>query len=131
MDDIRTIETQDAPGVIGPYSQAVATGGWVFCSGQIPIDPSTGEVVPGDVRAQTERVFANLDAVLRAAGSSLTKVVKTTVFLIDMNDFKAMNEVYGRWFSEHRPARSTVQVGRLPADVRVEIECVAATGGSA
>ena len=131
MNDIRTIETQEAPRAIGPYSQAVATGGWVFCSGQIPIDPSTGEVVPGDVRVQTERVLANLDAVLRAAGSSRTNVVKTTVFLTDMNDFKAMNEVYGRYFSEHRPARSTVQVGRLPADVRVEIECVATTAGSA
>lgn len=127
MTDLRTIETTDAPSAIGPYAQAVATGGWVFCSGQIPIDPSTGEVVAGDVGAQTERVLANLEAVLRAAGSSLTKVVKTTVFLTDMDDFKAMNEVYGRYFSVHRPARATVQVGRLPGDVSVEIECVATT----
>lgn len=127
MSELRTIETDDAPRAIGPYSQAVATGDWVFCSGQIPIDPSTGEVVQGDVRAQTERVLTNLDAVLRAAGSSLTKVLKTTVFLTDMGDFTAMNEVYGRFFSDHQPARATVQVGRLPADVRVEIECVATT----
>ncbi len=119
------ISTENAPGAIGPYSQAVKTGGFVFCSGQIPIDPATGEFVSGDVAEQTEQVLKNLSAVLGAAGSSLNDVVKTTVFLADMSDFGAMNEVYGKYFSENKPARATVQAARLPRDARVEIECVA------
>jgi len=122
---LRTIRTDRAPGAIGPYSQAIVAGNLVFTAGQIPLDPATGELVQGDVAAQTERVIENLRAILEAAGSSLTKVVKTTVFLADMNDFAAMNEVYARYFGDHRPARSTVQAARLPRDVRVEIEAVA------
>jgi 2-iminobutanoate/2-iminopropanoate deaminase len=119
------IATENAPGAIGPYSQAVKTGNLVFCSGQIPIDPVTGEFVSPDVAEQTEQVLKNLSAVLEAAGSSLNNVVKTTVFLADMNDFAAMNEVYGRYFSDNKPARATVQAARLPRDARVEIECIA------
>ncbi len=122
---MESIQTGHAPQAIGPYSQAVKVGGFVFCSGQIPLDPVTMQVIEGDARAQTERVLANLRAVLEAAGSSLEQVVKTTVFLLDMNDFAAMNEVYAAFFSNNRPARSTVQVARLPRDVRVEIEVVA------
>jgi 2-iminobutanoate/2-iminopropanoate deaminase len=119
------IQTGHAPQAIGPYSQAVKINGFVFCSGQIPLDPTTMQLTEGDVRAQTERVLLNLRAVLEAAGSSLERVVKTTVFLLDMNDFAVMNEVYATFFNENRPARSTVQVARLPRDVRVEIEVVA------
>jgi 2-iminobutanoate/2-iminopropanoate deaminase len=119
------ISTEKAPGAIGPYSQAIKTGGLVFCSGQIPIDPATGEFVSSDVSEQTEQVLQNLTAVLEAAGSSLSNVVKTTVFLADMSDFAAMNEVYGRYFDENKPARATVQAARLPRDARVEIECIA------
>lgn len=122
---MESIQTGHAPQAIGPYSQAVKVGGFVFCSGQIPLDPVTMQVIEGDARAQTERVLSNLRAVLEAAGSSLEQVVKTTVFLLDMNDFVAMNEVYATFFSNNRPARSTVQVARLPRDVRVEIEVVA------
>lgn len=125
MAGLRTIRTDRAPGAIGPYSQAIVAGNLVFTAGQIPLDPATGELVQGDVAAQTERVIENLRAILEAAGSSLTKVVKTTVFLADMDDFAAMNEVYARYFGDHRPARSTVQAARLPRDVRVEIEAVA------
>lgn len=121
------ISTSDAPGAIGPYSQAIKTGGMVYCSGQIPIDPSTGEFVSDDVSGQTEQVLKNLEAVLAAAGSGLGQVVKTTVFLADMNDFAEMNEVYGRFFSENKPARATVQAARLPRDARVEIDCIATT----
>ncbi len=121
------ISTSDAPGAIGPYSQAIKTGGMVYCSGQIPIDPSTGEFVSDDVSGQTEQVLKNLAAVLAAAGSGLGQVVKTTVFLADMNDFAEMNEVYGRFFSENKPARATVQAARLPRDARVEIDCIATT----
>ena len=120
------VHTDSAPAAIGPYSQAVVQGGMVYTAGQIPLDPSTGELVTGDVAAQTERVMRNLQAVLEAAGSSLNGVVKTTVFLRDMGDFGAMNEVYGRYFGEHRPARSTVQAARLPRDCAVEIDCIAA-----
>jgi 2-iminobutanoate/2-iminopropanoate deaminase len=120
------VSTENAPGAIGPYSQAIKVNGMVFCSGQIPIDPSTGQFVSDDVAAQTEQVLKNLDAVLRAAGSSLGSVVKTTVFLADMNDFAAMNDVYGKFFSENKPARATVQAARLPRDAKVEIECIAA-----
>lgn len=119
------ISTENAPGAIGPYSQAIKTGGMVFCSGQIPIDPVSGEFVSDDVAEQTEQVLKNLGAVLNAAGSSLDDVVKTTVFLADMGDFAAMNEVYGRYFSDNKPARATVQAARLPRDARVEIECIA------
>ncbi len=119
------VSTDKAPGAIGPYSQAVKSGGFVFCSGQIPIDPATGEFVSTEIAAQTEQVFKNLIAVLEAAGSSLNGVVKTTVFLADMNDFAAMNEVYGRYFNETKPARATVQAARLPRDARVEIDCIA------
>ena len=119
------VATKDAPQAIGPYSQAIKAGGFIFTSGQIAIDPATGNVIAGDVAAQTDRVMKNLAAVLAAAGSSLNRVVKTTVFLKSMGDFATMNEVYGRHFANHRPARSTVEVARLPKDVLVEIDVVA------
>jgi len=119
------ISTENAPGAIGPYSQAVKAGNMVFLSGQIPIDPNTGEFVSDDVVEQTEQVLRNLSAVLEASGASLNSVVKTTVFLADMNDFVAMNEVYAKHFSENKPARATVQAARLPKDARVEIDCIA------
>ena len=119
------ISTENAPGAIGPYSQAVKTNGMVFCSGQIPIDIATGEFVSNDVAEQTEQVLKNLSAVLEAAGSDLNNVVKTTVFLADMNDFTAMNEVYAKYFSENKPARATVQAAGLPRGARVEIDCIA------
>ena len=119
------ISTENAPGAIGPYSQAIKTGGMIYCSGQIPIDPITGEFVSNDVGEQTEQVLKNLDAVLRAGGSTLGDVVKTTVFLADMGDFAAMNDVYARFFTDNKPARATVQAARLPRDARVEIECIA------
>ena len=119
------VATENAPGAIGPYSQAVKAGGMVFCSGQIPIDAATGEFVSADVAEQTEQVLKNLSAVLKAAGSDLNNVVKTTVFLSDMNDFAAMNEIYAKYFSENKPARATVQAARLPRDARVEIDCIA------
>jgi 2-iminobutanoate/2-iminopropanoate deaminase len=119
------ITTQNAPGAIGPYSQAIKAGGMVFCSGQIPTDPATGQFVSDSVGEQTEQVLKNLSEVLAAAGASLNDVVKTTVFLADMNDFAEMNEVYGRFFSENKPARATVEAARLPRDARVEIECIA------
>ena len=122
------ISTEAAPSAIGPYSQAVKTGNMVFCSGQIPIDTATGEFVSDDVAEQTEQVLKNLSAVLEAAGSSLNNVVKTTVFLADMNDFATMNEIYSRFFNESKPARATVQAARLPRDARVEIECIALVG---
>jgi 2-iminobutanoate/2-iminopropanoate deaminase len=120
-----TISTENAPGAIGPYSQAVKAGSMVYCSGQIPIDPATGEFVSNDVAEQTRQVLKNLGAVLEAAGTNLNNVVKTTVFLADMNDFTAMNEIYAEFFSENKPARATVQAARLPRDARVEIECIA------
>ena len=119
------VSTDKAPGAIGPYSQAIKTGGLIFCSGQIPIDPITGEFVSNDIAEQTEQVLKNLTAVLEAGGTNLANVVKTTVFLADMSDFAAMNEVYGRYFSENKPARATVQAARLPRDAKVEIECIA------
>jgi 2-iminobutanoate/2-iminopropanoate deaminase len=122
------ITTKDAPQAIGPYSQAVVAGGFVFASGQIPTNPSTGQFVEGGIVEQTEQVLRNLSRVLEAAGTDLSRVVKTTVFLADMNDFAAMNEVYGRFFSENPPARSTVQAARLPRDARVEIDVVALAG---
>jgi 2-iminobutanoate/2-iminopropanoate deaminase len=125
MSEIGAVHTAGAPEAIGPYSQAVVVDGWVFCSGQIPLDPGTGELVSGDVATQTERVMRNLSAVLEAAGGSLARVVKTTVFLADMGDFQAMNGVYAAHFGDHRPARATVQAAGLPRGVGVEIECVA------
>ncbi|HEX8847615.1 MAG TPA: RidA family protein [Pyrinomonadaceae bacterium] len=122
------IKTENAPGAIGPYSQAVSAGGFIFASGQIPLDPKTGSMVAGGVAEQTEQVMRNLSAVLEAAGTTLAQVVKTTVFLADMNDFAAMNEVYGRYFQENPPARATVQAARLPRDARVEIEVIALAG---
>jgi 2-iminobutanoate/2-iminopropanoate deaminase len=122
------VTTQEAPQAIGPYSQAVVAAGLVFSSGQIPIDPATGEFVPGGIREQTEQVLRNLSKVLEAAGSGLDRVLKTTVYLADMSDFAAMNEVYGRFFTEEQPARSTVQAARLPRDARVEIDVIALAG---
>lgn len=119
------VHTPDAPAAIGPYSQAIALDGWVFTSGQIALDPSTGTLVEGDIEAQTERVMSNLEAVLQAANSGLDQIVKTTVFLLDMNDFQRFNAIYAARLGQHRPARSTVQVSRLPRDARVEIEVIA------
>jgi 2-iminobutanoate/2-iminopropanoate deaminase len=119
------VKTDRAPGAIGPYSQAIKAGGFVFASGQIPIDPQTGQFVAGGIAEQTEQVLKNLSAVLDAAGSSLSHVVKTTVFLADMKEFTAMNEVYGKFFTEEPPARATVAAAGLPKDARVEIEAVA------
>lgn len=119
------ISTEKAPGAIGPYSQAVKANGMLFCSGQIPIDPATGEFVEGGVAEQTEQVFKNLIAVLEAGGTSLNGVVKTSVFLADMGDFAAMNEVYAKYFDSNKPARATVQAARLPKDALVEIDCIA------
>jgi 2-iminobutanoate/2-iminopropanoate deaminase len=128
MADLKIIETSGAPAAIGPYSQAVVAGGIVYTAGQIPLDAQSGELLAGDIAAQTEKVLRNLEAVLEAAGASFQTVVKTTVFLHDMNDFAAMNEVYARFFAGHRPARSTVQAARLPRDCGVEIECIALIG---
>ena len=122
--DRAIIETDQSPAAIGPYSQATVGGGFVFCSGQIPLNLQ-GQVIEGDVTAQTHQVLTNLTALLKASGSSLERVMKTTVFLADMNDFAAMNAVYGTYFTQNPPARSTVQVARLPRDVRVEIEAIA------
>jgi 2-iminobutanoate/2-iminopropanoate deaminase len=119
------IATNDGPKAIGPYSQAIRANGLVFLSGQIPLDPATQQLVAGDVASQTERVLQNIDGILTAAGSSLAQVVKTTVFLKSMNDFAAMNEVYARHFTGEPPARSTVEVARLPKDVLVEIDVIA------
>ncbi len=125
--DKRTVQTADAPKALGPYSQAVVANGFVFCAGQIPLDPATGDLVKGGVAEQTQQVLKNLRAVLKAAGSDLERAVKTTVFIKNMNDFAAMNEVYGKpeYFGASTPARSTVEVARLPRDVLVEIEVVA------
>jgi 2-iminobutanoate/2-iminopropanoate deaminase len=128
MTKLEQVQTDSAPAAIGPYSQAVRLGDLVFTAGQIPLDPGTMEVVGDDVAAQTERVMRNLQGILEAAGAGLETVLKTTVFLTDMGDFGAMNEVYGRFFQGHRPARSTVEVCRLPKDVRVEIEAIARVG---
>ena len=125
MSDLIPVRTERAPGAIGPYSQAVSVDGWVFCSGQIPIDPGTGELVEGDIGTQTHQVLKNLAAVLEAAGGSLSNVVKTTVFLADMGDFGGMNEVYAEHFGDHRPARAAVAVRTLPKNVDVEIEAIA------
>jgi 2-iminobutanoate/2-iminopropanoate deaminase len=122
---MKIISTPNAPAALGAYSQAVISNGFAFLSGQIPLDPATGKIVDGDIAAQTERVLENLKAVLEACGTSFTKVVKTTVYLKDMGEFAKMNEVYARYFPINPPARATVEVARLPRDVRVEIDCVA------
>jgi 2-iminobutanoate/2-iminopropanoate deaminase len=119
------VESADAPAAIGPYSQAIKAGGFLFTSGQIPLDPATGTLVGGDVAAQTHRVLKNLSAVLAAAGSSFDRVVKTTVYLQDMAEFAAMNEVYATYFPSPAPARATIQAARLPRDVKVEIDLIA------
>lgn len=125
MDNFKFIDTPEAPAAIGPYSQAVVAGEWVFASGQIPIDPVTGELVDGGVAEQTECVLRNLASVLQEAGLSLNHVVKTTVYLADMGTFGEMNEVYAKHFGDHRPARATVEVGALPKNVGVEIDLIA------
>jgi 2-iminobutanoate/2-iminopropanoate deaminase len=124
----KIIFTERAPKALGAYSQAVVSNGFAFLSGQIPLDPSTGQLIDGDVAAQTVRVLENLRAVLEACGSSLEQVVKTTVFLKDMGEFAQMNAVYSEYFPENPPARATVEAARLPRDVRVEIDCIAAVG---
>jgi len=125
MSALKRVETTAAPAAIGPYSQGISLGNLVFTAGQIPLDPATMQIVGGTIQEQTDRVMRNLSGILEAAGASLGSVVKTTVFLADMNEFAAMNEVYARWFGDHKPARSTVQVSRLPRDVKVEIEAIA------
>ncbi|KAG8686186.1 hypothetical protein FRC12_022678 [Ceratobasidium sp. 428] len=122
---LSVVSTQDAPSAIGPYSQAIKAGGFVFASGCIPLVPSTGEIVKGGVEEQTVQALANLKAVVTASGSEVGKVVKTTVFLKDMNDFATVNKVYADFFGSHKPARSAVEVARLPKDVLVEVECIA------
>ena len=121
------IETRDAPAPIGPYSQAVRANGFVFISGQIPIDPVRGQLVEGGVAAQTHQVMKNLSAILQAAGIGLGNVVKTTVFLTNLDDFSVINQVYGEYFAEAKPARATVQVARLPREALVEVEAIAAS----
>ena len=123
-----TVATENAPAAIGPYAQAISAGDLVFCSGQIPLDPATNQLVEGGIDIQTRRVLDNLAAVLQAAGSSLDQVVKTTIFLADMDDFGTVNTIYGEYFASEPPARATVQVARLPRDVRVEIEAIALRG---
>lgn len=125
--DIHAVQSEAAPKAVGPYSQAILAGGLIFCAGQIPLDPATGQLVEGDIAVQTGRVLDNLAAVLTAAGSDLAHVAKTTVFLADLADFNAMNEAYALRFGEHRPARSTFEVGRLPRGAKIEIECIAVT----
>lgn len=119
------VKAAGAPAAIGPYSQAIRAGGLLFCSGQIPLDPSTGKIVEGGIEAQTERVLSNLEAVLTAGGATLRAVVKTTVYMVDLGEFPAMNGVYGKFFPEDPPARATVQVAKLPAAASVEIDAVA------
>ena len=123
--DIKSISSDGAPKAMGPYSQAIVAGDFIFCAGQVPIDPKTGEFVEGDIQAQTGRVLDNLAAVLAAAGSDLAHVVKTSVFLADLNDFNAMNETYAQRFGQHRPARATIEAGKLPRGAKIEIECIA------
>jgi 2-iminobutanoate/2-iminopropanoate deaminase len=121
----QAVASEGAPKAIGPYSQGIRAGSLLFVSGQIPIDPATGALVDGDIAAQTHRVFANLRAILEAAGASFDHVVRATVYLADMNDFATVNEVYGTYFSSPAPARATVQAARLPKDARVEIDVIA------
>ena len=119
------VATDQAPKAIGPYSQGIRAGNLLFVSGQVPIDPATGTIIEGDIKTQTDRVMRNLTAILEAAGASMDAVVRCTVYLADMNDFAAMNDVYGSYFSQPAPARSTIQAGRLPKDARVEIDVIA------
>jgi 2-iminobutanoate/2-iminopropanoate deaminase len=121
----RSVTTEKAPKAIGPYSQAIAAGSLLFCSGQIPIDPASGNLVAGDISVQTRQVLRNLGEVLRAAGASYDEVVRTTVYLVDLGEFSAMNEVYGEFFREPAPARATIQAARLPRDARIEIDAIA------
>lgn len=121
----QVIHTQQAPAAIGPYSQAIKAGNMLFVSGQLPIDPQTGNLVTGSITEQTERIMMNIQAILTAGGASLANIVKTTIFLADLNDFAEVNAAYGRYFPANPPARSTVQVARLPKEGRVEIECIA------
>lgn len=121
----KIVKTEKAPAPVGPYNQAIISGNFVFTAGQIPINPETGNLEPNDINIQTKRVIENLRAVLQASGSDLSEVVKTTVFLKDMNEFALMNEVYAQYFSDNSPARSAVEVARLPKDVLVEMECIA------
>jgi 2-iminobutanoate/2-iminopropanoate deaminase len=123
--ELRSVSTEKAPKAIGPYSQAIATGDLIFTSGQVGFDPATGDFVGGDIRAQTARALDNIAAILEAAGSGLERVVKCTVFLVDMAEFAAMNEIYAERFGAHRPARTTVGTSALPRSARIEIECVA------
>jgi len=122
----QAVATPAAPAAIGPYSQAIRAGGLLFVSGQVPIDPATGQIVDGDIATQTHRALRNIAAILKAADASLDHVVRTTVFLADMNDFAAMNEIYAEYFTSPAPARATVQVSRLPKDARIEIDVIAA-----
>ncbi len=126
--EIRSILTDKAPAPIGPYSQAVTAGDFIFTAGQVPVDPAAGKVVEGDAAVQARQSLENLKAILEAAGSGMERVLKVTVFLKDMNDFAKVNEVYAEYFREHKPARSAVQVAKLPLDVKVEIEAVALKG---
>lgn len=128
MSDMKRIATDDAPAAIGPYSQAILCDGWLYVSGQIPLDPKTMEIVEGDIAAQTHQSLTNLAAILKEAGGSLNNVVKTTVFLSDMGNFAAMNAVYAEHFGDHRPARAAVEAAALPKYVDVEIECIARIG---
>ena len=121
----KIISTSEAPGAIGPYSQAVRSGSFLFCSGQIPLDPKSGQIVPGDIAAQTRRVLDNIAAILKAEGLTFDNVVKTTIFLTNLGDFQTVNEIYGSCFKQNPPARSTVQVAALPKDANVEIEVIA------
>ncbi|AEH51400.1 RidA family protein [Pseudothermotoga thermarum] len=125
---MKIVSTDQAPKAIGPYSQAVEVNGFVFVSGQIPIDPATGQLVDGDIKKQTERIFENIKAILKAAGCDLSNVVKATVFATDINDFSQINEVYSKYFDQHKPARSFVQVSALPKGAKVEIEVIAFKG---
>ncbi len=127
MSELHTVHTDHAPAAIGPYSQAVTVDGWLFASGQIPLDPATGGLITGSVAEQTDQVFKNLAAVLAEGGANLSSVVKTTVYLVDMGTFTEMNEMYARHFGDHRPARATVEVAALPKGVDVEIDVIART----
>lgn len=122
---METIRTNHAPEAIGPYAQAILADGWLFCSGQIGIDPSTGKLVEGGIEVQTRRVLANLEAVLEAAGAEKTDIVRCTIYLVDMEDFPKVNAIYGEWLGAHRPARATVAVAALPLEARVEIDLIA------
>src|SRR5438552_6307587 len=124
----KIISTNEAPAAIGPYSQAVRSGSFLFCSGQIPLDPKSGQIISGDIAAQTRRVLDNIAAVLRAEGLTFDNVVKTTIFLTDLEDFQTVNEVYGSYFKQDPPARSTVQVSALPKGAKIEIDAIADTG---